>query len=131
MQTIQEQVPRILADYPEEGPRYVELSSMFNIEPRWGEAIAQTTAIFDGEDITIAQISSEREPKKMLLSGQEMNALMTGYLAYLVDRGWAVRNERLVNTFTAYVQASETQQRPAPASIDEDGTPGDLDTHPF
>jgi hypothetical protein len=130
MQATQEQVPRILADYQEAGPRYVELSTMFSEEPRWGEAMRQTIATFDGDEVTLTRLS-DREPGRLLLSQEEMNALVVGYLTYLVDRRWAVRNEHLVNAFAAYVQASETQQRPAPASIDEDGTLGDLDTHPF
>jgi hypothetical protein len=87
--TDQTSAPRILSD--EQDTRYIELSTQCEQDAYWHPSATITLAAFSDDRILLHRMKSEETAIRFDLSQQEMQALITGYTAYVVARESASR----------------------------------------
>lgn len=111
MATNEEHTPRILSDAF--ATRYIELSTQFEQDVYWHPSVTITLAAFSDNGAMLHRMKSEETAVRFDLSTEEIQALISGY--------------------TAYVVASEFRTpRQYANSRDEDADPfASLDDHPF
>ena len=111
MATNEEHTPHILSD--ESDTRYIELSTQFEQDVYWHPSVTITLAAFTDLGVMLHRMKSEETAVRFDLSTEEMQALITGYTAFVVAR------ERL-------------PPRRYAESLDEIADPRtSLDDHPF
>jgi len=75
---------RILNDEPD--TRYIELSMQFEQDIFWHPSVTITIAAFTDHGVLLHRLTSEETAVRFDLSTEEIQALITGYSAYLVAR---------------------------------------------
>ncbi len=73
---------RILNDEPD--ARYIELSMQFEQDIFWHPSVTITIAAFTDHGVLLHRMTSEETAVRFDLSTEEIQALITGYTAYLV-----------------------------------------------
>src|SRR5213594_33404 len=86
MATNQESISsvRILSD--EYDTRYIELSTQFEQDVYWHPSVTITLAAFTDHGVMLHRMKSEETAVRFDLSKEEIQALITGYTAYVVAR---------------------------------------------
>jgi hypothetical protein len=82
MATNEEHTPRILRD--ESDTRYIELSTQFEQDVYWHPSVTITLAAFTDRGVMLHRMKSEETAVRFDLSTEEMQALITGYTAFVV-----------------------------------------------
>src|SRR5438876_11168848 len=82
MATNEEHAPRILSD--ESDTRYIELSTQFEQDVYWHPSVTITLAAFTDHGVMLHRLKSEETAVRFDLSTEEIQALITGYTAYVV-----------------------------------------------
>src|SRR6266567_5497364 len=75
---------RILNDEPY--TRYIELSRQFEQDIFWHPSVTITIAAFTDHGVLLHRLTSEETAVRFDLSTEEIQALITGYTAYLIAR---------------------------------------------
>src|SRR6266567_4694711 len=75
---------RMLSDEPD--ARYIELSMQFEQDIFWHPSVTITIAAFTDHGVLLHRLTSEETAVRFDLSKEEIQALITGYTAYLVAR---------------------------------------------
>jgi len=84
MATNEESAPRVLSD--ERETRYIELSTQFEQDAFWHPSVTITLAAFTDNGVLLHRMKSEETAIRFDLSPEEIQALISGYTAYVVAR---------------------------------------------
>lgn len=97
MATNEENTPRILSDEPD--TRYIELSTQFEQDVYWHPSVTITLAAFTDRGVMLHRLKSEETAVRFDLSPEEIQALITGYTAYVVASECQTPHRRYTEAF--------------------------------